>query len=406
MNKFEIIVLCVLVILTTTFKFAAGPAFINYLVVGTICISPLALLIKQCRVAMPNIDYPLAAFVILMMFSVLVVNPEYIRWSTVLFSIGFCFFFAILARLIKFSNISAETLSLFIKSMIYCYFIGILIQQLSTLFDLPFIPNKTYNFLNKWKLNSLASEPAHVAFTVGIYMIFYAMIQQYIHPGQSLIQNIRKNILLWIAVCWTMISTQTASASVMIILILLPWLTKNNLFPSLLTIGAIIVLAYVALSINPIPQPQRAIDSISSIITLDDKKIEDADLSASFRIIPAVRCLKALDIREKEFWVGHGVDADTIDFENFSYKIKPEKTEAYLFHIWYNYGLLTFFPLLWLVVSICFISNKYITWVITAGQFLLAAYVNSTPIWTILALMLLYRIATKQDTSMLKTYPL
>lgn len=401
-KKLAILVLGALVVLTTTFQCMIGPRILNYLVVGLICISPFSLLFKKCRTAIPHIDFPLGIFLLLMWFSALIINPHTIRWSTLLYTTGFCVMFAMLARLIKGANLSANTFSLFLRSMIYCYFVVMVIQQIAVALDWSVVPNKIHHYANAFKLNSLASEPSHTAFTVGLFMIFHALIERHQHPGQTLMENIKENKLLWIAIGWTMVSTQTASACVMFPLGLLPWLRKEDFIPTLSAIAGLILIICFSLAVDNNPQHARVLRAAEAVLSLDEEKIVNADLSASERIVPAVRCFKALDIRDKGFWIGHGVDADVTDFGPSPLDYK---TEAYLFHIWYNYGLLCYFPLLWLMMSICFIPGNFTTTVISGAQFFMAAYVTSTPLWTIMALMLIYRICTKQNSEVLTSYP-
>lgn len=397
---FSFLVLAILVVLTTTFQFMAGPRVINYLVIAVICLSPLLLLSKSCRITLPHIDGPLILFLLFMWGGSIFLYPQTIRWSTLLYSTGFTFFFAMLARCIKQAQITSTTFSLFIRTMIYCYFSVMILQQCAILFDFPIVPNRIFQYHNIWKLNSLASEPAHTAFTIGLYMIFYALVERNINPGQSLLDNIRKKPFLWIAICWTMFSTHSASACIMFPIGLIPWLSKKNF---LITFCAVILmtgLVFFTLSFDDTTQYQRVIYSSKAVFTLNEEEIINADLSASERIIPAVRCLKNLNITEKEFWVGHGVDADVNTLGNSPLNYK---TEAYLFHIWYNFGILAFIPLLWLVLRICYIPKIPITIIITAAQFLMAAYVNSTPLWTIMAMMLIYRVATHNQSDLLST---
>ena len=396
-SPYSILYVIAILLMTTAFSFAMLSNEKNLLLIVAMALSPLLLLMRRCRILMPRIDIPMLSFLLLMILSATLWHPESFRASTIIYSAGFCIFFLFTARLMRASHLSPRQFILLLQCIVYAYGVMLLLQQFCVLVGLP-VPNYISPYANPWKLCSLAREPSYMDTTLGIIMFMYGMIMRQQHPDRGLWYNLRHYPFLWLAYLWCLFTPVNASGFAALPLSLIPWITRRNMPWVAGAVVALAILFAVAAPHIRSGQAGRAARMVTALTTMDEDKIIDTDISIAERIVPAMRTARLLDIREADFWLGHGTDAEIRDTAPSPCEYP---TPAYIFHVWYNYGFITELALLWLIFSICFVPRQPLTWVVTIGAIVYAAYNNSTNIWLILTLMLQYRLFAAPHTPLL-----
>lgn len=386
------------ILLATVLDVALDDRHKNMLLVAYICLSPLILLIRECRVILPRIDVPLLVFSVFAGISGVVWHPEHFRLGTYLFSVGFCVYFAMMARMLRVAGFTVDEFLKLLRIIIYAFTVVLLIQQFCVLTGLP-VFNQTTVYGEPWKLDSLAREPSYMVTILSILIFFFGLISKAGHPDQNLLYNIRKNPWTWISYLWCLFTCYTASAYVALPLSLIPWIDRRNLVRSLGILVAVITACLIINNFIPSRQFSRTQRTVAALVTLDSAKIVEADLSASERIIPAMTIMKKLHVDDADFWLGHGSDKAMKDV-----RPTPLETETspYIFNVWYNYGFLAELGLLWLIFNVCLIRRKPITWIISAAAFIYIAYNNCSAIWMILIFMMQYRVSVNPASPLLK----
>lgn len=337
-----------LVLLSINPTWTQGEANKNLLLAAVMCLSPLALLIKKTRVLMPRIDLPLAGVAIMVMAMPVLFHPESVRWITMLFTGAWCVFFMMMARLTRISGLRSDEFQKMIRWIVYAYCIVLLIQQICLLTGMPIFMNEgAYYNRHPWKLNSLSEEPSHATLILSVLMYYYTSTRRAEDCQESLWQTIKKSPWLWVAFGWGIFSTVNASAYIFGPLCLLPYITGRNVK----TVGAItvgIVVIMMATPIGEMGQTGRIKRLAAAMLTMDEERIIEGDLSAAGRIVPSIRGAKSIDLSDRDTYVGHGTDADTRDMGPRP-GYPTDKGSAGIFSMWYNYGAICAI-LLWVVI--------------------------------------------------------
>ncbi len=275
----------------------------NILLVCVMMISPVIIFYYN---RIRRSDLPLILFIAALVVFPLLMNPSSMRWSTVLYSCLFCLSFMAYKRLLLsgyFSKIDYEKL---LRLLIYSYVITLVIQQLGVLTGLPVLNLRFYNPAEPWKLNSLGAEPSWAGRILGILMYSYICIKEINSGGRyDFVAYFKgEDRWLWIGFIWTMLSMGSATAVLFLGLVLLKLIHFRNLIPLILVV---LVLIYIAEK-NNMTSVDRTKNTILATLTLNEKRIVEADHSASFRIVSIITLAKMLDFTRYENWFGHGVD--------------------------------------------------------------------------------------------------
>ena len=399
-----ILAMAVAVLSTTILQCSEPVSYRSHLLEYFIYASPLILLIRRCRVIVPGIDLPLILYCLASLVTARFIYPESMRWSTTLYGFGFCFMFAMTARLIRIARLSERDYTGFIKLMIYAYCVVLISQQISTLFGWPVINHRDIGV--PFKLNALASESSHVGFTVGTFLFFLNLAQATLHPREKYSTYFRKNAWVMLAALWCLLTVRASTNFVMLPIAFLPLLSFRNAsakrFTCIFLGAAALSATYIFIPGLPRPDSIERIASFSQgLVTLDEEKIITGDISASERIVPMMRIAAMMAPRDPGFWIGHGTDADVLDLP-----ISPMDDEPvpYLFHVWYNYGLLAELALAWLTVSICLMPRRPWTWFLTVMAVIILGHNTSSSIWLILTLALQFRMLAEPESRLLDTF--
>ena len=371
----------ILISLAISPAFALGDNNRNLLLIGVMFLSPIIIL-KNIKL------YHINSVLILFMGSIvlfpLILHPETLRWSTVLYSIMFVLTFIAFKLLLIQKRFSTIHYFNILRFLIYAYFIVLLIQQFCVLTGLPIFNLSNYNSDEPWKLNSLSSEPSHSARIVALLMYCFITIKELLtNRNYSLKVDFTKDKWVWIAFIWTMITMGGATAILFIIIILLKFLRFKKILPFIIT--AIIFISI--LDYSGIKSFQRTKNVILATVTLNESAILETDHSAAMRIVPGLVASKKVGFNSLNDWFGYGVDF-TASFMSIEVPGLPEGTSGGgMFQIWLEYGFISFALFVVFSFSITCRKRDYLSFLF---WFLLVfAYgVNNQIVW--LCIVLLY----------------
>lgn len=375
-----------IVLLSISPAFALGEGNRNLLLIGAMFFSPYFFI--KYPVILPKIDFPLIAICFMLIGFPLIFHPETLRWSTLLYSCMFCMYFMAFARVLTFSQYSAEDLSQLIKWLIYAYCITLVIQQFCVLTGLPIFNLSNYNPLEPWKLNSLMSEPSHTARVLTLLMYFYICIRNYVTGtnGLKYFFSQEKNIVF--AFCYSIFTMGSSTGFLFLFFLLLKFIPKKQVM-SLIIAGLLLIPAILyIISINE--TAKRTANFVEAIISFDEEQLIREDLSAATRIVPAIHGAKEVTVFTKDGLFGHGIDAD----EGLT-PLPSVDCGAGSFSIWYNYGAICAFAFWLFTINICFLRKDIVMscffWSLLC---FLYGGMNIQIIWFTLALFLSYKYVT------------
>ena len=141
-NNFPTIALYIIIIaLAVSPAFALGDGNRNLFLIGIMYLSPIILVLY---IGFYKGEVLLLAFIVSIIAFPLLLHPETMRWSTVLYSIMFALTFMAYRRLLYDSYFTINRYQTLIKFLIYAYFITLLIQQFSVLIGLPIFNLSNY----------------------------------------------------------------------------------------------------------------------------------------------------------------------------------------------------------------------------------------------------------------------
>lgn len=203
--------------------------------------------------------------------------------------------------LLKLSRLTIEQYKKFLKTIIYAYFIVLIIQQIQFFFGQD-------NFFNKisareYSFNVLATEPSYAA-TIVIYLFYtYIKIQEFLCRGSYSLNVFKKEKMLWFVFLYEMLTIGSAYGILFLIIFLLTFLNIKYLWFVIIIPVFLFLIAYEN---NYLPL-LRIINTVTSI-NFNDKDYSDlisADHSAAVRLIPFF-----IFLRDWEFFTffGKGMD--------------------------------------------------------------------------------------------------
>lgn len=398
------IFLIALVLLSINPAFTQGRESINLLFCGALCLSPLVLLIKGTRVFIPKIDIPFGLVCFFVWFFPIVFHPESVRLSTMLFTCAYCFTFMMLARLLRISNIGIDRMLRVIRWVVYAYAFILICQQICIVTGLPLILRPYfYNPHLPFKLNSLSAEPSHTTMMLSVLVFFYACINNSLRDKGGFLNEIRRYPWFWAAYVWILFTTHNTSAFIMFPFSLLPYLRKESV---LYVAGAAVVgvLLFTFLPLKENVHYQRLSKIGTSLTTLDEKRIIEADSSISARIVPTIRGVKSVDFRDHRLLTGYGVDADRQDIAP-----RPCDTQrrgfAGMLSMWHNYGALCALSFWAAIIILTLIRGRLLSILTFILAMLLSADYNMQLVWQLLAISMYYKYAVCGRKKLLDTYP-
>jgi hypothetical protein len=316
--------------------FALGEGNRNLLLIGVMSLSPLVIL---RNFEFDKMDLLLLLFLVTIIAFPLVVNPETMRWSTVMYSVMFGLTFIAYKQLLRQKYFSIFNYLNILKFLIYAYFIVLLIQQFCVLTGLPILNESNYFPIQPWKLNSLAAEPSHSARIVALMMYSYITIKEKIlNRSYNFKKEMKKDKWLWLAFIWTMVTMGSGTALLFIAIVLSKFIHFKNLISLLLILGIMLILVN---NFN-IDFFERTFNTVTATLTLDENTIIEADHSASIRIVPIIVLAKMISLNSIEGWFGHGIDYVSNFLDQYMTGVPEGISGGGLFQLWMEYGFISF----------------------------------------------------------------
>lgn len=285
------------------------------------------------------------------LFVTFVARPEFARVSSAIYS---CIFFIIAISFTRGLYNNKFTLESYIKVcriLVIAYFIVLVIQQMCVLAGLP-IFNLMIDYSgvegSRWKLSSLSDEPSHAARIVALLVFSYIGARR-ILQGKSYSftkewKSSKSEKLFWIAFFWTMITMQSSTALLFVVIIISRFFVSGKVRITTIIVGLISVMVLVfAFSDNKLMK--RNVDILISTLTLDEVAIEAADNSGAHRIVPNIILAKRVEILSENGLFGFGMDTSKdVVYKNFpGWMDENAAGGGGVFQIWYDFGFIVFF---------------------------------------------------------------
>lgn len=310
-NIFSDKVLCTLFTIVMCIQFIWIEGYgISPVKVGLMALSPLILLGKRIEINKGMIG----GLLLLISCFLCAYFAGPVRTSTfgyfAMFVITFIVYYSLLRR-------GAFTLEYFQKLcgyLIIAFGLVLICQQIATLIGIsnfPIINLSRQPFLAIDKLPSLAIEPSHSARLLTVFMLGYLRCIQISNNDKPTLRllfnsNHRAVTILFL---WSMLTMGSGTAVVGLGLLAIFFINYRSAIYVIPCLLALISLG----SYLEITQMERAAKVAAASTSLDNKKIDEADGSASVRISPLVNFLTKTDLSKTETWIGQGnqLDEDT-----------------------------------------------------------------------------------------------
>lgn len=324
-----------LIMLATAPAIFLGEGNRNVVLIAFMFISPL--FFRKLSVS-PNILILLSfAFSIVLLPTLS--NEDAIRWSTIFYSLMFCALFISYDSYLRSNKLRITTFLAVIRKLIIAYALVLLTQQICVLLNLP-IPNlSNYDLNNRWKLNSLSAEPSHSARIVGLLMLCHIVGERLaMRLGTPMAITQKQTGLLWLCFLWVMTTMLSATALVMLCLVLLVYFRNFDLrflLPTLVMIG-------VAMMVTPEELTSRALGTAQALLTLDYKQVLAADHSGGLRLAPMMILASKVEVFSAQGLFGNGIDSTSIALSNYIWGVEEGFTGGGLLSLWYEYGFISF----------------------------------------------------------------
>ena len=332
---FQYYVLAALFIFCTALQPFLGEDNRNYLLIGFMFLSPAFVFAQR----IPKCHFILYLFMASIVIFPLIVNREYLRWSTVFYSIMFALSFIAYENVLYRSKIDIELVTRAIRFLLMAYLLVLIAQQVAVASGLPILNDINYNPQQKWKLNVLASEPSHAARVVNILMLAYLSLRE-IRNGSnySLNQGVCEDRLVWIGYLWLVITMQSATAFVFLPIILSKLLIRRNFAVAL--IATILVLISLPMIVGE--QVERTLSIVVAATSLDYVALIEADHSGSMRVAPLFVLAGMVDLTSLHGWFGHGIDTVSTFMSSYIPGVEEGTTGGGMLMVWYEYGFISF----------------------------------------------------------------
>lgn len=374
-------VLC-LIMLATAPAFLLGEENRNLGLIAFMFISPVFVL--RWRVSTESLLLLGFAFSIVVFPAF--VHPAGARWSTVFYSLMFCALFMSYDGMLRSGFLRISVFVDVVRYLIIAYAIVLVIQQVCVLLGLPIFNVSNYDPTEPWKLNALSSEVSHSARIQALLMLSYIVGSRLAtQMGEKPAPSRNVNALVWLCFLWTMLTMVSATAVIMIFIVVLTYATRGGWRNYM--VGAL--LAVVALLLLPDQLIGRVRDLAFAVLTLDYNEVLRADHSGAMRIAPMLVLLNFVELFSAKGLFGHGIDSVSYFMSDYIWGVGQDATGGGLLAVWYEYGFIAFlfFVLFTLKATGALKSPaNFIMW----GLLIFIAGVNSQIVW--LATLLPYTL--------------
>jgi hypothetical protein len=266
-------------------------------------------------------------------------NPESVRWSTILFSQMFAITFIAFKNTIRRTRMPARIFTKAVRFILVAYLLTLLVQQFCVLTGLPIFNVSNYNPMTPWKLNALSAEPSHSGRIIGILMFAYLSLRESeIGEKLSISQALGKDKYLWGGFLWAMTTMQSATALIFLPLVLSKFANRRNA----LAIFAFVPIVLLLVQLLASEEMGRVLSIASAATTLDYNELLSADRSGAMRIAPMLILLERLELFSYNGLFGNGIDSVSTFMSTYINGVRQNFTGGGLFQFWYEYGFISF----------------------------------------------------------------
>ena len=375
-------VICLIFLATAPAAFL-GEGNRNLSLIALMFISPLFTL----RRTLSTEAVLLLGFALSIVFFPAFVHSGGTRWSTILYSLMFCGLFISYDGMLRQGKLRLASFLNIMRYLIIAYAVVLLIQQLCVLLGLPIFNLSNYDPSERWKLNSLSPEPSHSARIIGLLMFSYILGSRLlVRASKTHKVSQRQYTLLWLCFFWTMITMMSATALVMVIIVLV----TNTQGNGIRFYGISFLLAIFAIFFMPGDLTERIFAIASAALTLDYEAVLNADHSGAMRIAPMLVLLDKSELFSVSGIFGNGVDSVSLFMSDYIWGVAEGTPGGGLLALWYEYGLISFlfFVLFTLYTTSALKSPAgFLIWFLL----IFIASVNSQMVW--LAIILLHTLS-------------
>lgn len=308
------------------------------------------------------------------------------RWSTVFYSLMFCVLFLSYDAQLRGGRLGLKTFLNIIRYIIFAYTIVLVIQQICVALGLPIVNLSNYDPRHPWKLNSLSAEPSHSARIVALLMLSHIIGSRILSRMDNTVrESVIQNMLLWLSFFWTILTMYSATAIVMLVIVLLVYIQKNNIrnYVIFTLLSLFLILAL------PNELTSRVMNLALGFLTLDYEQTLRADHSGSMRVVALLVLLNYVEVFSFEGLFGNGVDSVRFFLSDYIWGVREGTSGGGLMAVWYEYGFISFFLfVLFSLKATAATSNpaNFLIWFIM----IFIAGVNSQMVW--LTIVLLYTL--------------
>lgn len=308
----------------------------NLLLIGLMGLSPIFVLAAR-RIRKSHLT--LYFFMGSILLFPAVMNPEHLRWSTILFSIMFSITFIAYENALRGSKMEIETFIKAIRVLLLAYFAVFVIQQIGVLTGLPILNESNYNAESGWKLNALSAEASHTARNVSVLMFAYLALEE-VRTGKKYAfkSQFRRDKYLWLGYAWIVLTMQSATAFIFAPLILFKITNRRNFGFS---VGAL-AIAMLAVTSFASDEFDRASTFVEAAFTFDYQRLMLADHSGSMRVAPMFVLMDKVELFSFAGLFGHGIDTVSTFMSDYIYGVHDGYTGGGMLQLWYEYGFITF----------------------------------------------------------------
>lgn len=308
----------------------------NLLLIGLMGLSPIFVLMAR-RIKKSHLT--LYFFMASILLFPTVINPEHLRWSTILFSLMFSFSFIAYENALRDSRMEIETFIKAIRFLLLAYFAVFAIQQIGVLTGLPILNESNYNSDSGWKLNALSAEASHTARNVSVLMFAYLALEE-IRTGKKYAfkSQFPRDKYLWLGYAWIVLTMQSSTAFIFAPLVLFKFTDWRNIGFALGAL-AIAVLAVTFLASDVF---NRASTFVEAAFTFDYQRLMAADHSGSMRVAPMFVLMDKVELFSFAGLFGHGNDTVSRFMSDYIYGVYEGYTGGGMLLVWHEYGVISF----------------------------------------------------------------
>lgn len=310
--------------------------------------------------------------------------PETYRITAVLFMGMFCCSYMFFLDVLRKEMIRKNDFMIFLKYLIYAYFIVLVMQQIGVVTNSWIINKGGFANLSINHLNSLSTEPAHST------TILFLAINSYLtlsfskkKKAYSLIDLMKEETSLFLMYSYSMLTMGSVTGVIMYIF---SFFIQNRLtIYRLLGILLFFLLTPYIIAYWDSSLFERIKNFFAALWEMDAVILRMTDTSAAARISPLMLYLNDLDIFSYSFWCGAGIDhSQLINRAFFHYDLDSESGMGGMIpNFLIDFGFLPFACFFIMVYKYCLktVHSSFLWNIIVLFLVCLPSGINTALLW-------------------------